>query len=222
MIQLIPLALASSLWPALLAVVVVCLRAAHPGRLMLSFLAAGLLTTVSVGYWVVSALKGSSLSSGSQHWFGPGLQITIGCLALLAAYVLRARARRRPAEPAPEVQSDPSRIERMLDRGVPLAFVAGILLNIVPGVVPFVALDKIADLDKGTAETLGLLLGFYVIMFWLIEVPLVGYVVAPEATGVWTRRFNAWLDRNGSLLGQAALVVIGVYLIVEGVVTSVT
>ena len=79
-------------------------------------------------------------------------------------------------------------MERMLDHGAPLAFVAGIVFNIVPGVVPLVALKDIADLDYSFAATVGLLLGFYVIMFAFIEIPLAGYVVAPEPDGAPDRK----------------------------------
>ena len=41
------------------------------------------------------------------------------------------------------------------------------------------ALKDIAELDYAFAETLALVLGFYVIMFMLIEIPLIGYIVAP-------------------------------------------
>ena len=88
-------------------------------------------------------------------------------------------------------------MERMLDQGAPLAFVAGIVFNIVPGVVPLVALKDIAELDYGFAETVAAVLGFYLIMFAFIEIPLAGYVVAPERTARLTASFNAWLDRNG-------------------------
>ena len=108
-------------------------------------------------------------------------------------------------------------MERMLDHGAPLAFVAGIVFNIVPGVVPLVALKDIAELDYTFAATVGLLLGFYLIMFAFIEIPLAGYLVAPESTARLTARFNAWLDRTGPRVGIAVLALIGVYLIVRGV-----
>ena len=59
----------------------------------------------------------------------------------------------------------------MLSRGAPLAFLAGVVLNIVPGVLPFVALRDIAELDYSVPATALTLLGFYVIMFAFIEVP---------------------------------------------------
>lgn len=219
MADLVPLAIASAFWPALIAVVVISLRAAHPARLMASFLLAGLLTTVSIGAVLVRGLQSTSLTSSSESRFGPGLQITVGVLALLAALVLQRRSQREP--PAPEaVPAEPGRLERMLDRGAPLAFVAGVLLNVIPGVVPLVALGRIAELDEGLAGTIALLLGFYLIMFAFVEVPLVAYLVAPDATAARTRRFNAWLDRNAARIAVIALAAAGAYLIVRGLVDA--
>ena len=63
-----------------------------------------------------------------------------------------------------------------------LAFLAGIVCNIIPGVVPVVALKDIAELDYAFAETLALVIGFYVIMFMFIEIPLIGYMVRTAAS----------------------------------------
>ncbi len=106
----------------------------------------------------------------------------------------------------------------MLDRGAPLAFVAGIILNIVPGVFPLIALKDIAELDYGIAETVVVLLGFYAIMFAFIEVPLVGYLVAPAWTTKATQRFNLWLDRNSYGLAVGALGIVGIVMVVRGIV----
>jgi hypothetical protein len=213
--DLIPLAIASAFWPILLAVVLISLRASHPGRLMASFLVGGLLTTMVVGLIVIYVLKDASLTTHSNSWFGPGVEIAAGIAALVLAYVLRAR-RHRAAPVAAPTDAGPSRMERMLDRGAPLAFVAGIVFNIVPGVVPLVALKDIAELDYSFGATVALLLGFYLIMFAFIEIPLLGYAVAPEQTARLTARFNAWLDRTGPRLGIAVLALIGVYMIARG------
>ncbi len=218
MLDLIPLAVASAFWPILLAVVLISLRAPHPVRLMASFLVAGLLTTVTVGLSIIYLLQGASLTSGSDWWFGPGVEIAAGLLAVAAAFVLHARELRPAPAPAPSpTQSGPGRLERMLAHGAPLAFVAGVVLNVVPGVVPLVGLKDIAELDETFAVTFGLVLGFYLIMFAFIEIPLVGYLAAPERTARGTASFNEWLDRNAHRLGTAALALIGVLLIVRGV-----
>ena len=218
--ELLPLAIASAFWPILLAVVIVSLRAAHPIRLLVSFLAGGLLTTMTIGLIVIYALQGSSLTGGRQSTFDPWFEIAAGALALLAAAVLWRRLGdpgEAPVEEQP-ADADPGKVESMIDRGAPLAFVAGIICNIVPGVFPLVALKDIAEMDVSFVETVAILLGFYLIMFAFIEVPLVSYLVAPEWTNQATERFNAWLDRNSRRLGIAALGLVGVYLVIQGII----
>ena len=220
MAELVPLAIASAFWPILLVVVLVSLRAPHPVRLLVSFLAAALLTTMTVGLVVIYALQGTALVSRSRDSFDPAAQITVGSIAILVAILVHRRTPATPAEQSPEPES--GRIERMLERGAPLAFVAGIVLNIIPGVFPLIALKDIAELDAGVATTVALLLGFYVIMFALIEVPLVGYLVAPAWTEQATRRFNAWLRVNASRLAVGALAIAGVFLVISGIVNALT
>jgi hypothetical protein len=216
MTELLLLAVASACWPLLLAVVIISLRAQHPVRLMASFLAAALLTTLTVGLLLVYSLRGTSATSGSRHWFGPVVQIVAGSLALLGAAFLvhrRSRPRRRPEDRA----ARPGWVERMLGRGAPLAFVVGVVLNIVPGFMPMVAMTNIAQMEKGVPATVALVLGFYLIMFAFVEVPLVGYVVAPQRTARLAARFNAWLGHNAPRLAIGALGLVGTYLVVRGI-----
>ena len=84
----------------------------------------------------------------------------------------------------------------MLDKGTRLAFVAGIILCVFPGFFPLIALKDIAQLDYSVAATVVVLFAFYVVMFTLIEVPLVGFLTAPARTAELTTSFNVWLDRN--------------------------
>jgi len=234
MAELLLLGVASAFWPTLLAIVILSVRAPHPGRLMASFLAAGLLTTVVVGLSVIYALQESPGTSGAKHSFGPLAQIVVGSLAVLAALALHYRHSRRPPEvdaeaPQPEVDAEapqpevdaaaprPGWIERMLARGAALAFVAGVVLNIVPGFFPVIALKDIAEMEKSVAETTVIVIGFYLIMFAFIEIPLLGYVFAPARTAREAQRFNTWLDRNAHRLAVGALGIAGTYLIVRGI-----
>src|SRR5262249_50849137 len=105
-------------------------------------------------------------------------------------------------------------------RGAALAFAAGIVLNLVPGIVPIVAVKDIAGLDAGAAESLALLTLFYAIMFAFVEVPLLGYLFAPERTTVAVRRFNMWLTDNAGRLATTALAVAGVYFVIRGLVSA--
>ena len=181
--ELLPLAIASAFWPSLLAVAVVSLRAAHPARLLGSFLAGGLLTTMSVGLIIIYALQGTTRTSSSRASFDAAVYLTVGVLALISAYVLQRGYGSSPSTPKqdqPQADKDePGRIERMLDRGTPLAFVAGIILCVFPGFFPLIALKDIAQLDYSVAGTVVVLFAFYLVMFTLIEVPLVGFLTAP-------------------------------------------
>lgn len=207
------LAVASMVWPALIGVVVVALASARPVRLLTAFLAASLLTTVGVGVVVVIALRGSSLFSGTRPTFSPTVDLIVGVLALVVAYLVW----RRPEHP-PSTPDRPSWTERALSRGAPLAFLAGIVLNVIPGVLPLVALKDIAELDYSVGATVALVIGFYLIMFLPAEVPLGAFLVAPETTTAKVGRFNSWLRRNGRQIGVFALMLAGIYLVVRGLV----
>jgi hypothetical protein len=185
---------------------------------MASFLAGALLTTILVGLLIVHGLEGTSLShhAGSGSWFGPVVEIAGGVLAVLLA--ARLWSKQPPAARPRHEQTSPGRIERLVTHGAPLAFVARVVLNIIPGVLPLVALQEIAELHDSGAEAAALLVGFYLVMFAFMEIPLLGYALAPTATARTTAGFNAWLDRNARAIGVGALALAGVYLIVRGIV----
>jgi hypothetical protein len=220
--EILLLGVLAAFWPTLLAVVLVAIRAPHPVRILVAFLAGGLLTCIVIGGVVVHLLRGTALVSDSQHTTDPVVEITCGLLALVAAYALRRYRSTRPHKPKERRADDhPPWAERVLGTGgVFLAFAVGIVLNIVPGVVPVVAMKDIAQLDVGAAETLAILAFFYVIMFAFVEIPLIGYLFAPSRTQAAVSRFNAWLGANVLLLAIWALVAAGVYLIVRGAVSA--
>lgn len=212
--EIFALAVASMVWPALIGVVVAALASPRPVTLLSVFLAAALLTTVSIGLVVVFALRGSSLLSGARPTFGPVVDLVVGIIALLAAYLAR---RGRPTNDETRSKPDePSWTERTLARGAPLAFVAGIVLNVIPGVLPLVALKDIARLDYSVGATVALIVGFYLIMFIPVEVPLGAFLIAPAVTSARVGRFNVWLRRNARQIAVLVLASAGIYLVVHG------
>jgi hypothetical protein len=194
----------------------IALRAPHPARLLASFLAAGLLTTVAVGLVVIEVLQGTSAVTGSRRSLPAGVALAGGAVALAAAWLVEQRRRRRPAQR--EERAQPGWMQRGLERGTAAAFVVGIAFNVFPGVLPFVALGHIAELGYGVAGTTLALVAFYLVMFTLIEAPLVAYLVAPDSTAARTARVNDWLDSHGPALAVWALAACGAYLVVRGLV----
>jgi hypothetical protein len=221
--EILPLALAAACWPVLIAVDLIALRTPQPARVLGSFVAAGLLTTVTVGLLLVHFLDQTSLTKEHRRTFGPVVATVAGLAALAGAwYLLRRRARKLADGATPKDPGPPSRTERLLSQGGKLAFGAGVLLCVFPGVLPLVALQKISERNASFAEAFLLVTGFYLVMFLLVEIPFVGFLVAPAATERLTVRFNAWLDRNGLLVAAGVLGLAGAYLLVSGCVALAT
>ena len=108
---------------------------------------------------------------------------------------------------------------RMLGKGDPrITFVVGLVLSF-PGVSYLDALDHIHKLNPGTVETVLLVVGFCIMQQMLLEVPLLGYVFAPESTGDRVARFQAWMGRRGRTAAVIGAAVIGVWLVARGVIT---
>jgi thiol:disulfide interchange protein len=216
-------------WPTLILIVVLALRISHPVKILVWFLLGGLLTTVTVGIAVVFALQGASFMSGSKPTVDPAVDITIGLLSLIGSFVLLRKGDRAgkssqtsaAAEAATAKGSKPKKTpltQRAVESGAPVAFVSGILLNIVPGTFPIVALKDIAQLDASDAAKVATIVVFYVIMFAFIEVPIVAYLIAPERTTVAVNAFNAWLGRNGRRVAAYVLAGVGLYLTIRGII----
>lgn len=201
-------------------IVVLALRVDHPIKILVWFLAGGLLTTISIGIAVVFALQGTSFVSGGHPVADPTVYLTAGLLSLVAAYVVHRRTRQ--AETAPPAAADerakPSAAQRAVERGALVAFTAGVVLNIVPGTFPLVAMKDIAQLDTSNGRKVGAVAVFYVIMFAFVEVPILAFLLAPERTAAVVNEFNAWLGRNRWRIAASVLAAVGAYLTIRGLV----
>jgi len=216
-LEILILAVGSAFWPILILIVVLALRLAHPIRVLVWFLAGALLTTVTLGSVIVFALQDTSFVTGSHPAANPTFALVAGLLSLLAAYaLLRSSRKARPHDSAPAKGS--SRTERAVERGGPVAFAAGVVLNIVPGALPFVALKDIAQLDASNGAKVAAIVAFYVVMFAFVEVPIVAFAIAPERTAAVVSRFNAWLGRNARRVAAYVLAAVGLYLTIRGLV----
>lgn len=215
-LEILLLAVASAFWPLLILVVVVALRLEHPTKILTFFVAGGLLTTITIGIAIVHALQGTSVASGSSHSLTAGVYLAAGAASLLAAAVLY-RSSRRPRREKP-ASSKPSLAQRSVEHGPAVAFAAGVILNIVPGTFPFVAMVDIAQLDQPESVKAGAVVLFYLVMFAFAEIPIVAYLFSPSRTIAATNRFNDWLTRNGRLAAAIALAVVGTYLTARGFV----
>jgi hypothetical protein len=220
--DIIPLALAAAVYPPLLAGIIILLARDKPVAMLAAFMAGGMLVTFVLGLLIVFVL-GDWLSNRSQNSTSPIVDIVVGVLSLVGAVVLhrRIRERERGVVRAAKKNDGPSRTQLMLNEGTPwAAFAAGLILNL-PGIWYLDALKDIAQSNPSTTTVIVEILVFIVIMFTLAELPLIGYMVAPEATQQRVASFQAWMSRNARAVGMWVAAVIGVYLIIKGVINAV-
>lgn len=110
----------------------------------------------------------------------------------------------------------------MLGKGDPrITFVVGMILTL-PGASYLAALSSLAKLDYSNFATVLVVLLINVIMLALLEVPLIGYYFAPQATPAAVERAKASLAERGRGWVTLGALVIGALLIVRGVITSFT
>jgi hypothetical protein len=213
--------------PTLLAAVTLMLLTEHPKRLMLGYLLGAYTTSITVGLAIVFALHDSGAVSTSKQTIGPVEDLVIGGLLLLVAYVIgtdRARPlreRRERRKEAKQAKNGGEKKEalpmRLLGLGSPrIAFVVGLLLSF-PGVSYLTGLSHIDKLEAGVAPTVLLVIGFCLIQQLLLEVPLVGYMLKPEATQGAVDGFREWLTRNGRRAGIWVAIVLGALLVIRGI-----
>jgi Sap, sulfolipid-1-addressing protein len=224
--QIFFLSLLAMFNPTLLAAVTLMLLTEHPKRLMLGYLLGAYTTSITVGLAIVFVLHDSGAVSTSKQTIGPVEDLVIGGLLLLVAFVLgtdrdqslrERRERRREAKQAKNGEKKEPLPMRLLGRGSPrIAFVVGVLLSF-PGVSYLAGLSHIDKLEAGVAPTVLLVVGFCLMQQLLLEVPLVGYVLRPEATQGAVDGFRAWLARNGRRAGIGVAAVLGALLIVRGI-----
>jgi hypothetical protein len=225
------LSLSAMFNPSLLAAVTVMLLLPNPKRLMVGYLLGAYTTSITLGLLIVFSLHASSTESTSKHTVGPLEDLVVGLLLAALAFVL-ATGRDRPSQQRRREKQDAklrAREEagkpteslplRMLGKGDPkVTFVVGAALSF-PGVSYLDALDHIHKLNPGTVATVLLVIGFCLVQLLLLEVPLLGYLFAPEGTQDRITRFKDWIGRNGRSIAMIGAAAIAAWLIIRGLIT---
>ena len=221
MVNVLVLAVASAVSPAILAVVIVVLQRPRPQRLLAAYLVGGMLTSVAIGLAIVRSLNGLDAFSGTSPATDPIVNFTVGGLALIVAYVLatdrdaaveQRRRERRAGRPARDPWS-----ERVLSRGnAPIAFAVGVVLNL-PGAFYLVALKDIAQGQTALGRQVLAIVSFNLIMFVLAELPLLGYSFAPEQTQRRVEQLNAWMASHARQIVIVVATTVGLYLVARGI-----
>jgi len=211
--QAIPLALLASLYPFGLAALLVLLSASRPRARALVFLVGAAALLLVVGFLVVFALRGAGLDQGSSssqstHY---GLQVAIGALFLLGAWVFAHR------QPKPK-SDEPSRVTKAVaGAGLIAVFLVGMAMY-TPSPTYLAALETVGSANLSSAEAAAWVVLVVVLVLITIEIPILLYVFAPGWTVPKLTALDEWLDVNGRRLFVVVLAALGVWEIVSGVV----
>jgi Sap-like sulfolipid-1-addressing protein len=229
MAEYFALAFLAAVNPTLLAAVTIMLVLPSPQRLLLGYLLGAYMTSITLGLVIVFALEGTAAESSARRTITPVEYIALGLILLVIGAVLARgagdrlaeRRRRRKAAKAAKDGADGDKeplTERLLGRGsARITFAVGAVLTL-PGVSYLTALHRLDVVDPGTAATVLSVVGFNLIMLLLLELPVIGYAIAPDWTRDAVGRFRAWLRRNAHRLAVYGATGIGAVLVVRGVI----
>jgi hypothetical protein len=221
--QVILLSLTASLNPTLVAATTVMLLLDKPTRLMLGYLLGAYMTSITLGLVIVFSLSGSSASNTTENTLSPAVDIGLGVVALAISFVLytgrheRLKERRRERKAA-KPDKGPPRWQRELSKGsARTTFIVGALLTL-PGASYLAGLDEIHKLKYSTTVTVLLVIGFNLVMLWLLEAPLASFAVAPEWTPRAIDRAKRWVSRHAHVFAVRGTAAVGVLLVIKGIV----
>ena len=230
MAKLASLALAAAFYPTLLAVVLFALTRPNPVRLLGAFFAGGLITSVTIGLLVLFLAEGTGAVTQDNHSVSPWVDLVAGLLSLALAFAiargrdeaLRERRRQRKeakAEARAEDQPRDPWTTRLLARdSMGMAFGLGIVLDL-PSVWYLAALNEIAKSGYSTSVEVLLVLCFNLVMFALVEIPLLMFLLSPERARARVERLNAALRGHARQLAVTVASLVGGYLTLSGLLS---
>jgi Sap, sulfolipid-1-addressing protein len=185
--------------------------------------ARGVLTSIVLGLVIVFSLSNSSVSNTTENTVNPAVDIALGAIVLVVAFVLhsgrdeRLRERRR-ARKAAKPDKGPPRWRRELSKGsARTTFVVGALLTL-PGASYLAGLHQIHKQHYSTVTTVVLVIGFNLVMLWLLEVPLGCSLVAPAWTPSAIERAKKWVSRHAHMFAVRGLSAVGTFLVIKGII----
>lgn len=222
MLEVLPLALVSAVFPTLLAAVVVILGLPSPGRILLVYLAGALLMSVVAGLAWIYVFSADWLIDADDPGLNAaadmvGAVIALGLLCLVLAGGERLLPRRRPNRRSDRDHQGESWSHRGLAGGpLKLVFVIGLVLAI-PGPIYLLALKEIAAVDQPLAADVAAVVGYTLIKFALAELPLMGYVLAPEQTRDVVARLNRWFRGRNTEIAAGLCAAVAAILIADGI-----
>jgi Sap, sulfolipid-1-addressing protein len=210
--EAVSLALAASIYPPALAVIIALGRGTEV-RLRVLLLVVGAFVAVLVtGSLMLLLFTEAGAGNKPVRTASAGLYIAAGAALLWLAI----RLRNRDAN-APKKEGGPSKTDRYLE-SARLVFVLGVILYVIPSPIYVGVVKAIADTHASTAQQLVYLVQALLIMLWMIEIPMLLLLAFPARGTRILEGVNAWFARNGQTVAVLVAGGAGVYLIAVGLV----
>lgn len=216
-VEILLLALASTVRPTSLAAVYALLAADEPRRLMIAYVVAGLTFTIGFGLLVVLAFHGVNINAGTDRTKGIA-EIAGGVLVLVfAALVLNGRVGGRHPDDAP---GPSGRWKALLEQRLTLrtAALAGPVTHI-PGLFYLVALNVIVAHQPSAAEGLFELVLYNAVWFLIPICALAVCIVEPSVARHAVGAIAEWTRQHTRSIMLIVSFAVGTALVVRGVLT---
>jgi hypothetical protein len=216
-ITILVMAVAVSLEPFRIGMTVLMLNRPRPILQLLAFLCGGFAMGMTVGLAVLFVFR--HRLAVATHLSLPMVQIIIGTLALLLAAILAIKVvvKQPPNDDEPRRGKLSTRARRLLQNSSPwVAALAG--LGIALPSVDYLSALAVILASGATATSQGAaLVTFNVLAFAPVEIPLIAYLLAPDATVASMAALNEWIRsrRRGEV--ATVLAVVGCVLLAIGV-----
>ena len=193
-----------------------------PKRLLLGYLAGAFTTSITIGLAIEYWLADSGAVSTTKHTVNPIIDLVLGGLLLVLAFVLGTGklAKRQERKHAGKPKKTPKWQTRLSKGSARSTFIVGLILTF-PGASYLAALTEINRQDLNAIEVVLTVVAVNVVMLILLELPLLGYWLAPTWTPKAVERLKDWLARNGARTAVIAAAVLGAVLVARGAISLV-
>jgi hypothetical protein len=218
--QVFLIAVVSALDAGLLTAAVLLIGRPQPARQLGTYLIGGMGFSIVFGLVIVFALHGSNLRLGKSTQ--GVIEVAAGALLLTVAVATWSGRKvqwhpRRTRKPDADRSGRQSLHDRALGNdSLWIAWAAGALYS-APGAYYLAGLALLAKQNASATTIVVVILGFNLIQFALIELPLIGLVVAPDRVGPLTEKLNEWMTAHRRIMTVVLTGAIGAYLLISGI-----
>jgi hypothetical protein len=218
--QVFLIAVVSAFDAGLLTAAVVLLGRTRPARQLGAYLIGGMGFSIIFGLLIVLALHGSKLRLGRSTQ--GVIEVVAGALLIVIAVAewsgrkVQWHPRRSSGRDA-DRSARPSLHDRALGKDSLWIAWAGGAVYSAPGAYYLAGLALLAKQNVSVVTNVVVILGFNLIQFALIELPLLGLVLMPDRTRSLTEKLNDWMTAHRRIVIVCLAGVIGGYLLISGV-----